>query len=79
MPNKSYGPVEVTSAEVIQTRNKADYPGQRRNYNYVIRFTATNTDTGELTYVNEYRTIANDRPLSNETILQRFIDLIEEG
>lgn len=79
MAKQDYGPVEVTSAELVQTRQKQDYPGQRRNYNYVIRFTATNTDTGEPTYVNEYRTIASDRPLSSETVLERFVNLIEEG
>jgi len=74
----SYAPQEVTEAEVVQIRNRADYPGQRRQYNYVIRLNTIDVDTGEPLMVNEYRTIASNQQLSNETVLNRIIGLIEE-
>lgn len=79
MAKEGSGPAEITSAEIVETRLKADYPGQRRNYSYVVRINATDPDTGEPSFVNEYRTIASDRPLSSETILNRITDLFEAG
>lgn len=78
MARGSYAPQEVTEAEVVQIRNRADYPGQRRQYNYVIRLNTIDVDTGEPLMVNEYRTIASNQQLSNETVLNRIIGLIEE-
>lgn len=77
MPNTNYAPQEVIDAEVVQTRAKADFPGQRRNYNYVVRLNTIDVDTGEPVMVNEYRSLASDRQLSSETVLSRMIELIE--
>lgn len=79
MARGNYAPQTVESAEVVQVRNKADYPGQRRTYNYVIRISTTDADTGEPVMVNEYRTIASNRELSNSAVLSRITALIEEG
>lgn len=77
MATTNYAPQEVTNAEIIQTRTKSQYPGQRRNYNYVVRIDTVDVDTGEPVMRGEYRSLASDRPLSGETILTRMIDLIE--
>jgi len=69
---------EVVSAEVTSVRLKGENSGQRRNFNYTVRLNTVDVETGEPIMVNEYRTIASDRPLSQETILSRMIELIEE-
>lgn len=79
MPTTNYAPQEVTSAEVVQVKTKAEFPGQRRNYSYVVRVNTVDVDTGEPVMVNEYRTIASDRPLSSETVLSRMTELLEEA
>lgn len=79
MASGNYAPQEVVSAEVVQTRLRAQYPGQRRPYNYVVRLNTVDVDTGEPLMVNEYRTIASERQLSSETVLSRIIELIEEA
>jgi len=78
MASSPYENQEVVSAEVIMTRTKTDYPGLRRNYSYVVRLSTVDIDTGQPVMVNEYRTIANNYPLSSETVLNRMIELIEE-
>jgi hypothetical protein len=74
-----YEPQEVVSAEVVQTRPKSEFPGQRRNYNYVVLLNTVNAETGEPIMVNEYRSIASNQPLSSETVINRMVELIEEN
>lgn len=79
MASNGYGPQEVTSAEVVGTRNKDDYPLQHRQYNYVVRLNTVDPDTGEPSMVNEYRTISSNVELSSSSVLNRMISLIEEN
>ncbi len=79
MARGSYAPQEVTEAEVIQVRAKSDYPGQRRNFNYVIRLNTVDVDTGEPIMVNEYRSVASNVELTSSNALSRIIALIEEN
>lgn len=79
MARGSYAPQEITEAEVVQVRARADYPGQRRQYSYVVRLSSIDVDTGEPVMVNEYRTVASNQSLSNETVLNRIVSLIEES
>lgn len=78
MARNNYPSQEVESAEIVQVRTRDQYEGQRRAYNYVVRISTTDIDTGEPVMVNEYRTLASDRQLSTETVLSRMIDLIEQ-
>lgn len=78
MPKGEYAPQQVSNAQVVETRLKKDYPGQRRNYNYVVRLSTTDIDTGEPVMTNEYRTIASDRQLSSQTVLDRIVSLFED-
>lgn len=73
------GPAEITSAEVVNVRTRDQAPGQRRAFNYQVRLSAVDPESGELIYDNEYRTIASDRQLSTETVLQRITELFESG
>jgi hypothetical protein len=77
MPRDSMPPGEVTSMEVVQVREKNDFPGQRRNYNYVVRVSTADVETGEPLMVNEYRTYASDRVVSSETVITRMTEIIE--
>lgn len=79
MPRDSLPPGEVTSMEVVEVREKAQYPGQRRNYNYVVRVSTADVETGEALMVNEYRTYASDRQVSSETVVTRMTELIEQA
>jgi len=79
MARGSYAPQEVTSAEVVETRAKANFPGQRREYNYVVRINTADADTGDPIMVNEYRTIASNIELSSSSVLNRIVNLIEEA
>jgi len=65
--------------EVVEVREKAQYPGQRRNYNYVVRVSTADVETGEALMVNEYRTYASDRQVSSETVVTRMTELIEQA
>jgi len=78
MARGQYPSQEVVSAEVIQVRTRDQYEGQRRGYNYVVRINTIDVDTGEPVMVNEYRTVASNQALSNETVLNRIISLFEE-
>lgn len=73
------GPAQITSAEVVNVRTRDTAPGQRRAFNYQVRLSAIDPTTGELVYENEYRTIASDRQLSTETVLNRITELFESG
>ena len=77
MPRGNYPAQEVESAEVVQVRTRDQYEGQRRAYNYVVRINTTDISTGEPVMVNEYRTLASDRALSTQTVLDRIVSLIE--
>lgn len=77
MPRGNYPSQQVESAEVVQVRTRDQYEGQRRAFNYVVRLSTSDMDTGEPVMVNEYRTLASDRALSTETVLNRIISLIE--
>lgn len=79
MARGNYAPQEVTSAEVVQTRIKSEFPGQRRNFNYVVRLNTVDVSTGEPVMVNEYRTIASNTELSSQTVLNRITTIIEEN
>jgi hypothetical protein len=79
MARGSYAPQEVVQAEVVQIRTRADNAQQRRQYNYVVRLSTADLDTGEPVMVNEYRTIASSSPLSTESVLNRIVTLFEEG
>ena len=72
-------PSEVTAMEVVEVREKSNYPGQRRNYNYVVRVSTQDAETEESLLVNEYRTYASDTELSSQTIINRMTTLLEEG
>jgi hypothetical protein len=65
--------------EVVEVREKSNYPGQRRNYNYVVRVSTQDAETEESLLVNEYRTYASDTELSSQTIINRMTTLLEEG
>jgi len=65
--------------EIVEVRQKETHPGQRRNYNYVVRVSTQDAETGESILTNEYRTYATDRPLSSQTIIERMTSLLEEG
>lgn len=73
------GPAQITSAEVVNVRTREQAPGQRRAFNYQVRLSAIDPETGELIYNNEYRTIASDRQLSNKTVIDRITELFESG
>lgn len=73
------GPAEIISAEVVNVRTRDQAPGQRRAFNYQVRLSAIDPETGEVVYRNEYRTIASDRQLSTETVLSRITELFESG
>jgi hypothetical protein len=73
------GPAQITSAEVVNVRTRSQAPGQRRAFNYQVRLSAIDPDTGELVYNNEYRTIASDRELSTQTVLSKITELFEAG
>ena len=79
MARSGSGPAEITSAEVVEVRNREQYPGQRRQYNYVVRLNARDPETGEALYVNEYRSVASNQQLSTETVLNRITELFESG
>jgi hypothetical protein len=79
MPGDSLPPSEVVSMELVEVRNKDQFPGQRRNYNYVVRVSTQDAETGEPLLTNEYRTYASDRALSQEIIIERMVNLLEEG
>ncbi len=79
MARGSYAPQEVTQAEVIQVRTKSEYPGQRREYNYVVRLNTVDVESGEPIMVNEYRSIASNSELSASSVLSRIVALIEEN
>lgn len=79
MARGSYAPQQVESAEIVQVRHKSDYPGQRRTYNYVVRVSTSDADTGEPIMVNEYRTIASNAELSSSSVLNRITSLLEEN
>ncbi len=79
MAGFSYAPQEVVSAEIVELRTKENFPGQRRNYNYVVRLNTVDVDTGDSIMVNEYRSVASDHRLSAETVLSRITELIEES
>jgi hypothetical protein len=79
MARGSYAPQEVTQAEVVQIRTRADNAQQRRQYNYVVRLSTVDVDTGEPVMVNEYRTIASSTSLSTESVLNRIVTLFEGG
>jgi len=65
--------------EIVEVRQKETHPGQRRNYNYVVRVSTIDAETGDPILTNEYRTFATDRALSQETIIERMTNLLEEG
>lgn len=79
MPGDSMPPSEVTDMEVVEVREKANFPGQRRNYNYVVRVSTNDAETGESLLVNEYRTYASNTELSSQVVINRMTKLLEEG
>ena len=79
MPGDSLPPSEVTNMEIVEVRTKENAPGQRRNFNYVVRVSTVDAETGEPILTNEYRTYATDRELSSGTVLERMTQLLEEG
>jgi len=79
MARGTYEPQEITSAEIVERRDRAQFPGQRRQYNYVVRLNTISADTGAPIMVNEYRSIASNQQLSAETVLNRMVELIEEA
>lgn len=79
MARGQYAPQEVISAEVVGVKLKDETSGQRRNFNYTVRLNTIDVDTGEPIMVNEYRSIASNVELSNQTVLNRMISLIEEN
>lgn len=79
MPHDSMPPSEVTSMELVQVREKADAPGQRRNFNYIVRVSTADAESGEPILVNEYRTYATDTATDAETVIQRLTELLEGG
>jgi len=79
MANFSYAPQEVTSAEIVEVRTKDKYPGQRREFNYVVRINTIDAETGEPIMRNEYRSVASNSELSSSSVLNRITSLIEES
>lgn len=73
------GPAQIISAEVVNVRTRNQAPGQRRAFNYQVRLSAIDPNTGELVYSDEYRTVASDRQLSSETVINRITELFESG
>lgn len=79
MPRDSMPPSEVTSMELVQVREKAQFPGQRRAFNYVVRVSTNDVETGEPILTNEYRTYATDTATDSQTVIERLTALLEEG
>lgn len=77
MARGDYNAQEVTEAEIVQVRDRADFPGQRRQYNYVVRLNTVDTSSGEPVLVNEYRSVASNQRLSTATVLNRIVELFE--
>lgn len=65
--------------ELVQVREKSEFPAQRRNFNYVVRVSTADAETGEPLLVNEYRTYATDTATDAETVIERLTSLLEEG
>jgi hypothetical protein len=65
--------------ELVQVREKSEFPGQRRNFNYVVRVSTADAETGEPILTNEYRTYATDTPTDAATVIERLTNLLEEG
>jgi hypothetical protein len=78
MPD-SLPPSEVTSMEVVEVREKANFPGQRRAHNYVVRVSTIDAETGESILTNEYRTLSSDKTLSSEQVIRQLTNIIEES
>ena len=79
MPRDSMPPSEVESMEVVETREKENFPGQRRQHNYVVRVSTIDAETGEPILTNEYRTLASDRALSSSQVIETLTNLLEGG
>lgn len=70
-------PREVTSIELDGIFTKEDNPNQRREFNYVFKYSAIDTETGAMIATDEYRTIASDVPLNLDVAKDRMTGLIE--
>jgi hypothetical protein len=71
-------PGQVTNIEVIETRLKADHPGQRREFGYVVRYEAVDPQTGEYLGVN-YVTYGTNQPTDAATVIDIMRGIIEAG
>lgn len=68
---------EVISIDLEQIALKEDNPNQYREFNYIFKYSAIDSETGELIADNEYRTVASDIPLNLDVAKDRITELIE--
>lgn len=63
--------------DAIFEKGDGNVPGQQRNFNYVVRYSVIDNETGEMLAIDEYRTLASDSPLDEQAVIDEMTNLIE--